>query len=121
LYKSIRKEIHQSVRKPLTCPDVNQIGFSINTGTSHFISIFQEKMPKFSVPGYLKIPTVNNDKNYKLTILIKPSITHHLMKHQPAWMNVGEPEVNGEWLINKGVPMPVMDPETVLVFKLTCL
>lgn len=121
LYKAIRKDIHSGIRQPLTCPDENQIGFSVQSGANTYVSIFQETMPAFSVPGYLQLPKLDSASNYKVSLLIEPSVTHHLMKKKPKWVAEDNLEVKGEWLINKGLPLPVLDPETILIIKLTRL
>ncbi|MFQ3231071.1 alpha-galactosidase [Reinekea sp.] len=121
LYKYIRKDIHSGIRAPLTCPDENQIGFTVQSGANTYVSIYQETMPKFSVPGDLQLPKLDSQKNYAVSIVIEPVITHHLMKQKPPWFSEDNFEVSGEWLKNKGLPLPVLDPETVLIIKLTRL
>ncbi|MBU2862771.1 alpha-galactosidase [Reinekea forsetii] len=118
LYKDIREDIHSGIRVPLTCPDENQIGFFVKGTSNGYISIFQKTMPEFSVPGYLRIPYLIPDQQYQIKVLIQPQHTQHLMKKKPHWLEQSNLKVQGEWLINKGIPLPVLDPESILILKL---
>ncbi|MDN3649021.1 alpha-galactosidase [Reinekea marina] len=118
LYKDIREDIHSGIRVPLTCPDENQIGFFVKGASNGYISIFQKAMPEFSVPGFLRIPYLIPDQQYQIKVLIQPQHTQHLMKKKPHWLEQPKVKVQGEWLMNKGLPLPVLDPETILILKL---
>lgn len=117
LHTSIRQHLHHGVRIPLTCPDASQIGFLVQDSGKAWVSVFQEKMPELSVPGYLKISALDEQRLYRVNVLIAPPKTHHLMKQKPTWMIKNTP-VSGEWLRKKGMPLPVMDPETLLVLEI---
>jgi alpha-galactosidase len=86
LYKEIREDIHTGIRLPLTCPDKHQVGFYVQSNKKTYISVFQETMPEFSVPGYLRIPNLKAHQRYQIKVLIQPENTGHLMKQKPSWL-----------------------------------
>lgn len=118
LYKTHRDLIHSAPRQPLVTPDKGQIGFAIVAQEQALVSLFQQKMPTLGLPGSLKLPFVNDGSQYKITIAIEPEKTAHLMKIKPDWMSPSSAVYSSELLKNVGLPLPVMDPETVLVLHL---
>ncbi len=119
LYKKIRKDIHANIRYPLAMPDAHQIGFEIFAPQKSIVSIFQKSMPMLAVPGNLKLPRLDSNSKYKIDILIEPEHTDHLMKKKPQWMTCSHAVFDGEYFNKIGLPLPVLDPETLLVIELT--
>jgi alpha-galactosidase len=43
------------------------------------------------------------------------------MKIQPEWLTQEETVLSGEWLEKVGIALPVMDPESAVLFQLKML
>ena len=119
MHKQLRGIIHSGIRKPIDCPDKFQTGFTVQKNDTCFLSIFQGAMPELSIPGFLKLPNLSPTNAYRIEILIEPEKTDHLMKIKPNWMVDKNFTISGEWLSKKGLPLPVMDPESLIVLQLT--
>lgn len=122
LHKDWRDLIHKGLRSQLEAEDPNQIAFQIepepNTNEDrHLVSVFQRQTPQLAVPGSLKLTGLEQDLRYGVNLLIEPTQTGHLMKARPAWMETNT-AYSGESLMKMGLPMPVMDPDTLLIFSL---
>lgn len=119
LYKTLRTAIHSGVRRPLVSADKNQITFSVDANSETYVSIFQKTMPETAVAPALKIPNLKSNATYQVSVLLEPEKTAHLMKRKPEWMLKKSVQLQGELLSKIGLPLPVMDPESLFVFKLT--
>ena len=118
LYKQHRKLIHSQVRWPLKSHEPHQIAFAIGNEGEQLVSVFQSEMPTVTPPGNLSLTGLDEHSNYTVQLLIEPEHTGHLMKDKPDWMQTTEFITRGELLQKIGLPLPVMDPETLLIFKL---
>jgi len=49
---------------------------------------------------------------------IDPKISGHAMKVLPLWMK-SQTILSGDWLMNIGLPLPVLDPATAMLIKIT--
>lgn len=82
----------------------------------------QLAMPTYSLSGSLRLPGLLPDKNYCLTVLEKPArFDGGVMKIQPEWLTQEETVLSGEWLEKVGIALPVMDPESAVLFQLKML
>lgn len=122
LHKEWRDLIHSGVRSQLNADDPNQIAFQIlpesdSDEDRHLVSVFQRQAPQLALPGVLKLTGLEATKLYRLVRLIEPDKTGHLMKAKPAWIN-NDTAYSGDSLMKVGLPLPVMDPDTLLVFSL---
>lgn len=82
----------------------------------------QLNMPLYSHSGFLRIPELNAEQKYSLVVLEKPTrFEGGVMKTQPRWLVEKETILTGEWLAKIGIPLPVMDPESAVLFKLNML
>ncbi|MEX2365327.1 MAG: hypothetical protein WD601_01890, partial [Pseudohongiellaceae bacterium] len=119
LHKEWRDVIHSGIRRALQPVDPNQIAFQLSAAPQHLISVFQQDMPELSVPGSLRLAGLQPEKYYRLSIILRPEKTGHLMKTGPAWMARDMVRLTGESLMSVGVPLPVMDPDSLLVLAIT--
>lgn len=119
LHKEWRPVIHNGIRRSLQPVDPNQIAFQITAAPHHLISVFQQNMPELSVPGSMRLLELQPDKRYRLSIILQPAKTGHLMKTRPAWMTRDEVRISGESLMRVGLPLPVMDPDSLLVLAVS--
>ncbi|WP_037337940.1 alpha-galactosidase [Saccharospirillum impatiens] len=119
MHKTWRAVIHGGIRQSLEPVDPNQIAFQVSAEPHHLISVFQQDMPELSVPGSLKIPGLKLGTHYSVSVLLQSEKTGHLMKVVPAWMTRENVQLTGESLATLGLPLPVMDPDSLLVLALT--
>lgn len=118
LYKQWRSFIHSEIRRPLTMTDPGQIGFRVGTGERVLVSVFQRQTPRVAVPSALRVPELDPDAQYRLTPLLQPGQTGHLMKQKPDWMRKPEVLYRGDALMQMGIALPVLDPESLLVIAI---
>lgn len=122
LHKHWRELIHSGLRSQLSPDDANQVAFQImpDLGSGydrHLVSVFQRQTPQLALPGVLKLLGLKPGLTYRLTRLIEPDKTDHLMKAKPVWMEK-DTAYSGDSLMKIGLPLPVMDPDTLLIFSL---
>lgn len=115
LYKQWRGFIHSAVRRPVCGADDGQIAFTVGDQERLLISVFQREVPRSGVPAAMKIPGLESDTRYRIRVLLQPDHTEHLMKQKPAWMRADDPVFRGDSLMQIGLPLPVLDPESLLV------
>ncbi|MCP4180650.1 MAG: alpha-galactosidase [bacterium] len=114
LYKSYRSLIHSGFSFRLdTCdPNLSINGVVAKDQSKFLIAVNQLKMPEFMIPEKVKIPYLNKDKKYRITVIDKPVETAFIMKKEPEW--ISKPlELTGELISEIGVQLPVMDPESI--------
>jgi alpha-galactosidase len=121
LYKELRGIIHQGVRTPICSPDENQIAFKVAHKNTILLSVFQKDTPTVSVPENLKMPFLDETKRYSIEVVMQSANTGHLMKQKPTWMHNKTKIFPGELLMRFGLPLPIIDPESLLVLKINAL
>lgn len=121
--------LHQQLRPLLHSGDVYRVdshddamlinGVVSDSGDRAVFLVSQLAMPTWSLPGTLRVPGLNADARYRVTVLDEPELlagggSGHTMRVQPAWLHES-PVLCGEWLANAGLTLPVMDPESALL------
>jgi alpha-galactosidase len=74
----------------------------------------QLAMPEFMIPERIRIPYLNKDSEYEVTIIDRPPTCGNLMKKEPAWLNK-KIILSGEILNKIGLQLPVMNPESIIL------
>ncbi len=123
LHKQLRPLLHSGkvVRIDHHDPAMMINGVIAADQTDAVFLISQLAMPTYSLSGSLRLPGLQADSNYRLTVLEKPArFDGGVMKTQPQWLTQNETILSGEWLAKIGIALPVMDPESavLLQFKL---
>ena len=123
LHKQLRPLLHSGkvVRIDHHDPAMMINGVIAADQTEAVFLISQLTMPTYSLSGSLRLPGLQADRNYCLTVLEKPArFDGGVMKTQPQWLTQHETILSGEWLAKIGIALPVMDPESavLLQFKL---
>lgn len=118
LYKEWRSFIHSQIRRPLSGSDDSQIAFTVGNQKTQLLSVFQRHVPESGRPAPLLLHGLQNDAQYRISILLQPDQTGHLMKRKPAWMGQPEQSYRGDALMQIGLPLPIMDPESLIVIKI---
>ncbi|WP_108126978.1 alpha-galactosidase [Saccharospirillum mangrovi] len=121
LHKAWRPVIHSGIRQALDTGDDAQIAFAVSHNDHHLISVFQQRMPTLAMGNSLKIRCLDAKQRYQISILFEPKNTGHLMKIKPEWMQLKTMQLSGIELMNIGLPLPVMDPDSLLVLAIEAL
>ncbi|HJO94555.1 MAG TPA: alpha-galactosidase [Victivallales bacterium] len=119
LYKNYRSLIHSGFSFRLdTCdPNLFVNGVISKDITKVLLAVNQLKMPEFMIPERIKIPYLNNNNKYRITVIDKPVETAFIMKKEPDW--ISKPiELTGELISEIGLQLPVMDPESIYLILL---
>lgn len=94
--------------------------------TEGVVLISQLDMPDYKQMGKLRVPYFDQTATYKITVLAIPDYIRageagHLMKAFPQWLrDVFESKVmtiQGEWLANIGLTIPVLDPQSAILLR----
>jgi alpha-galactosidase len=102
-------------------PDASTLAHGIvsgDKGQGLFI-VSQLAMPDYTLMMPLRMPGLEVSAQYRITLLDHPNICltgegGHTMRKLPAWME--EPQtVSGEWLMQAGIALPILDPETAIL------
>jgi alpha-galactosidase len=84
---------------------------------SGLLSIAQLEMPTYAFSGTIKIPGLQPDQHYQLTLVAGPNNLHEIVNQQPAWLT--EPlTLSGEWLATAGISCPILDPTSALLIEI---
>ncbi|MEH6454226.1 MAG: hypothetical protein V7782_14440, partial [Psychromonas sp.] len=79
--------------------------------------IAQLKMPTNSLSGHLRIPGLNADALYRISVLDKPSNYDDIVNYQPPWTQ-SDCVLSGAWCAEIGLTMPILDAESAMLIKL---
>ncbi|MFC0180975.1 alpha-galactosidase [Thorsellia kenyensis] len=142
LHKELRPLLHKGKAFRLDSIDKSQIIHAVSDDTQTIISIAQMAMPSFSTPPVVKLPFLEENSRYKIECLDIPANCGHLMKKWPEWLKHLLPSMgtydfkshtsiqmakqihspiwlNGEMIANIGLALPILDPQTAMLLKLT--
>jgi len=85
------------------------------------VLISQLDMPCNTLSENLKIRYLDKNKKYNVKIVFSPKTNvSHLMKKQPTWMEK-EFVASGDILVNIGLPLPVIDPQSAYLIEFTAV
>lgn len=119
LHKQWRPLLHNGIRQAIDSGDEAQLAFAVSDGNAQLVSVFQQRMPTLAVGANLTLKRLQPDQRYRLELLFEAQKTGHLMKQKPAWMNQENAEFSGAELMQIGLPLPVLDPDSLLVLAIT--
>ncbi|MGR5140560.1 alpha-galactosidase [Photobacterium sp. DNB23_23_1] len=121
LHKTYRSLLHsgKSVRIPVDDHD-GQLAKAVisEDGNEALVMVAQLSMPTNSLSGVLRIPGLDADKAYTISVIDHPDNFHEgLVNQQPAWTK--QPTVlTGEWCQKIGLAMPILDAESAVLIRL---
>jgi alpha-galactosidase len=121
LHKRWRDVIHSGTQWRVDMPDATTLASGIvsaDQGQGLFI-VSQLQMPDYTLMMPLRMPGLEAGAQYRITLLDHPNIRltgegGHTMRKLPAWMEAPQ-TVSGEWLMQAGLALPVLDPETAIL------
>ncbi|MCX8711044.1 alpha-galactosidase [Gilliamella sp. B3464] len=126
LHKQLRSLLHSGNFIRLDVDDnqaMQSYGVVSQDQTEAAFIIAQLILPTYALSGNLRLAGLLPDKDYHIEILdmpnnIDPKVNGHVMKALPNWM-VKSTTLSGDWLMNIGLPLPVLDPATAMLIKIT--
>lgn len=126
LHKQLRSLLHTGNFIRLDVDDnqaMQSYGVVSQDQTEAAFIIAQLILPTYALSGNLRLAGLLPDKDYHIEILdmpnnIDPKVNGHVMKALPNWM-VKSTTLSGDWLMNIGLPLPVLDPATAMLIKIT--
>jgi alpha-galactosidase len=120
LHKVLRPLLHQGTMWRVPTDDVaHQVQVVVAEDKSEaVVLVAQLAMPTHSLSGYLRVPGLDPSALYRVSVLDKPNNFATMVNCQVAWAIEGC-EVSGDWCRVIGLNMPILDPETAMLIKLT--
>ncbi len=121
LHKQWREAIHTGTQWRVDMPDATTLAQGIvsqDRGQGLFI-VSQLAMPDYTLMMPLRMPGLEAGAQYRITLLDHPNIRltgegGHTMRKLPAWMEAPQ-TVSGEWLMQAGIALPILDPESAIL------
>ncbi|PXZ07857.1 alpha-galactosidase [Gilliamella apicola] len=126
LHKQLRSLLHSGNSVRLDVDDsaaMQSYGVVSQDKKEAVFVIAQLALPTYALSGNLRLTGLLADKEYSIEILdlpnhIDPQVNGHAMKSFPKWMTT-DTTLSGDWLMNIGLPLPVLDPATAMLIKIT--
>ncbi|EQB4446321.1 MAG: alpha-galactosidase [Pluralibacter gergoviae] len=121
LYKQWRGLIHSGTQWRLDMPDATTQAQGIvsrDSGQALFM-VSQLAMPYYTLMMPLRLAGLAPDAQYRLSLVDHPNLGltgagGHTMRKFPAWMT-SEVTASGEWLMQAGIALPILDPESAIL------
>ncbi|WP_230353253.1 alpha-galactosidase [Lelliottia sp. WAP21] len=121
LYKRWREVIHHGTQWRVEMPDATTLAQGIvnDAKTQGLFIVSQLAMPDYTLMMPLRMPGLEASAQYRISLLDHPDIRltgdgGHTMRKLPAWMEAPQ-TVSGEWLMQAGIALPILDPETAIL------
>ena len=121
LYKQWRGLIHSGTQWRLDMPDTTTMAQAIvaQDRRQALLLVSQLAMPDYTLMSPLRIAGLDADAQYRITLLDHPDISitgegGHTMRKLPEWMLTSQ-TVSGEWLMQAGMSLPILDPESAIL------
>ncbi|MGF1688058.1 alpha-galactosidase [Photobacterium japonica] len=118
LHKMLRPLLHggRTWRVP-TDDQAHQVHAVVANDLSEaVVLVAQLAMPTHALSGHLRIPGLDPQATYRITVLDKPSNYDDIVNYQPPWTESGC-ELTGDWCESVGLTMPILDAETAMLIK----
>ena len=121
LYKQWREVIHSGTQWRIDMPDSTTLvqGIVSQDKRQALYIVSQLAMPDYTLLAPLRVAGLEAQARYRITHLDHPNIRitdegGHTMRQLPAWMTA--PQIaSGEWLMQAGLALPVLDPESAIL------
>ena len=81
------------------------------------ITVCQRAMPSHALPAPLRLSCLDPEAMYSVKIVEMPQSSFQLMKHRPAWIDKTL-HLRGDNLMEIGLILPILDPESALILHL---
>ncbi len=121
LYKQWREVIHSGTQWRIDMPDSTTLvqGIVSQDKRQGLYTVSQLAMPDYTLLAPLRVSGLDAQGQYRITLIDHPNIRitdegGHTMRQLPAWMTTPQ-IVSGEWLMQAGIALPVLDPESAIL------
>ena len=121
LYKQWREVIHQGTHWRVDMPDATTLaqGIVSEDKKQGLFIVSQLAMPDYTLMMPLRMPGLEASAQYRISLLDHPDIHitgegGHTMRKLPAWMEAPQ-TASGEWLMQAGIALPILDPESAIL------
>ena len=121
LYKQWRNLIHSGTQWRIDMPDTTTLvqGIVSQDQRQALYTVSQLAMPDYTLLAPLRVAGLDAQARYRITLLDNPNIKitdegGHTMRQLPAWMATPQ-TASGEWLMQAGIALPVLDPESAIL------
>ncbi|MEC5344577.1 alpha-galactosidase [Brenneria populi] len=125
LHKKLRPLLHTGTVWRVDMPDdAVQVSGVVSQDRSRAVFLMaQLKMPDYTLPGQLRFPGLDAEARYQVKLLDSQEIKTvrdggGTMRELPPWL-IEPIEASGDWLMQAGLALPVIVPETALLIELT--
>lgn len=118
LHKMLRQLLHTGRTWRIPADDkAHQIHAVVSQDQSEAVVMMaQLTMPTHSLSGHLRVPGLDSNALYRISVLDKPENYDDIVNYQPPWTESGC-ELSGAWCAEVGLTMPILDAETALLIK----
>ncbi|PMH46078.1 alpha-galactosidase [Vibrio sp. 10N.286.49.B3] len=119
LHKTLRPLLHSGRTWRIPADDnAHQIHAVVSQDQTHaVVMLAQLAMPTHSLSGHLRIPGLDPQATYRISVLDKPTNYDDIVNYQPPWTKDGC-ELSGAWCEEVGLTMPILDAESALLIQL---
>ncbi|WP_411991739.1 alpha-galactosidase [Agarivorans sp. DSG3-1] len=119
LHKSLRPLLHSGTFLQLAASDSSWQAYGVQDQQQGegVYWVVQLTMPDYTLPGALRFTGLDPQAMYSLEVLDKPDFKH-IMKQFPTWME-SNAAYRGDTLMKLGIQLPIMDPESAMLLKLS--
>ena len=80
------------------------------------IGVVQLRRSRFSRSDVIRLPGLDPEKNYQIHVL---DASEEVAAQRLPWMSEPRARISGQWLMQAGLRLPVMPPETALLIEVT--
>ncbi|MCW8332294.1 alpha-galactosidase [Vibrio paucivorans] len=119
LHKHYRELLHHGRSFYLDNIDDTHLAYGVSNGSQSIVIVCQLAMPDYALPDPIRLIELNPSANYHIKLVDYPQSSASLMKENAGWWESGELVANGEWLMNMGLSLPILDPEAALLLEVT--
>ncbi|WP_391089223.1 alpha-galactosidase [Vibrio sp. NH-UV-68] len=117
LHKAYRPLLHSGDMFYLDGLDHRRLAYGVSDGSQMLLTVCQLAMPDYALPEPLQLDYLQADCHYRVTLLDYPPSSTQLMKEGQGWWQEGSINASGEWLMQLGLSLPLLDPESCLLIK----
>lgn len=119
LHKALRPLLHSGTTWRICADDpAHQIQAVVAQDFSEaVVLVAQLSMPTHSLSGHLRIPGLDKQAQYRITLLDKPFNYEDIVNYQPPW-TINGCELSGSWCEEIGLTLPILDPESAVLIHL---
>ncbi|PMJ92595.1 alpha-galactosidase [Vibrio sp. 10N.261.55.A7] len=118
LHKQYRDLLHDGESFYLDNIDGRRFSYGVTKDDKQLLVVCQTAMPDYALPEPLRLIDLEADKTYQVKLIDYPQSSHQLMKESQGWWESREVEASGEWLMNVGLSLPILDPESALLLEI---